>query len=474
MDFKKLICALFAFAAAIANASENRTANAPDSCGNFFGLAWGQSSPREMLRYCENVGHRHVMYKGGMENEKLADDIFFYIESPEYWTYRRGFDFEKTYSQKQIDEWEKMCVVVYPEKPFPHNMATGWFFSKTRTGFQLDMQQKRVHEIAIDRIMKNVKRITAKNPKLKFGGFCWDVPQPYGDFNYYNEKSKSLNRQTTLKHWTGKDSSPERDGIRHDYPTYFEGYFEFYRSLMKAARKENPQAKFIVEPYNIYGDWIKYFESDFMKSKGEKAKEYMADFIWQEGSSCAFASDARIFKNSVVSRDAVGNSSSSVFVERESRKVSASAAANGSWTAFFGRYGGYNIAPRAATIRDVPARIKLAKLVPVWENINNTPLSQRRYDGEVYGSPTAFMSGDVYWAIQPQKNRIIFIFITERGEVKIPDGWKIEKVSHLDGIFSECGTVDDNVLKISGNSIKPDGGYLSNWAFSAKLKKIKK
>lgn len=135
MDFKKLICCLVRFRRRSRKRLRKSDGKCARRCGNFFGLAWGQSSPREMLRYCENVGHRHVMYKGGMENEKLADDIFFYIESPEYWTYRRGFDFEKTYSQKQIDEWEKMCVVVYPEKPFPHNMATGWFFSKTRTGF---------------------------------------------------------------------------------------------------------------------------------------------------------------------------------------------------------------------------------------------------------------------------------------------------------------------------------------------------
>ena len=120
--------------------------------------------------------------------------------------------------------------------------------------------------------MERVEKIRKRNPKFKFGGFTWDVPQPHGDFNAFVEKSGHFNRQTTLAHWTGFDGTPERAGIKHDYPTYLEGYFEFFRSLMERTRAVNPNAKFIVEPYDIYGNWLKYFEGGFIKSKGADAK----------------------------------------------------------------------------------------------------------------------------------------------------------------------------------------------------------
>ena len=280
------------------------------------------------------------------------------------------------------------------------------------------------------------------------------MPQPHGDFNAFVEKGGHFNRQTTLAHWTGFDGTPERAGIRHDYPTYFEGYFEFFRSLMERARAVNPNAKFIVEPYDIYGNWLKYFGGDFIKSKGADAKKYAADFIWSEGSSTAFATDKRVSAAGYTCAD-VGNSSPSIFSEPEMRNVAALAATCGSWTSFFGRYGGYNTAPRAVSIRDIPARIKLGKLVPVWENLNNTPLEMRKYENGIYKSPTAYMSPDVYWAVQPERGRIVFVFITERGEVEIPDGWEIESLHHLDGLFGENGKVPQSVSVPAASCAEP-------------------
>ncbi len=437
---------------------------------NYFGLAWA-SSPEEILQYCQNVGHTHVMYKYGMEKDPRSNGITFYIETPEYSVYRRVVDLRKKYSPKEIESWESICAVAFPDKPFPRNMATGWFFDRYNVSLQLDMQQKKVHEIVTDRILDLVGKIVEKNPRFKFGGYSWDVPQPYGDFNQFVDKPGHFNRQTTLKHWTGYDGTPERPGIKHDYGTYFEGYFEFYRLLMEKTRAKYPGAKFIVEPYNIYNNWIRYFESDFMKSKGAGAKKYMADFIWSESGGLSFVNDANIFKSGQYSKCDIGNSSPSIFKEADMRAVAGAAAAVGSWTAFFGRYGGYDNAPYARSIRDIPARIKLGKLVPVWENLNNTPLSKRNFVGGIYKSPTAYMSEDAYWAIQPEKDRMVFVFITERGAVEVPDGWEIEKIYHLDGLFGECGAVPKGILKVDGNSIRPGGPYLSNWAFSAKLKK---
>lgn len=464
-----IFCFAAVFAASLFAAQEKKYDSS--DFRNYCGLAWGTDA-RELLQYCKNVGHTNVMYKSGMENLPLASGMTFFIETPEYGAYRRTIDLRKKYSPSEIEHWESLCAVAFPDKPFPQNMATGWYFNRYEVSLQLDMQQKKVHEAIIGRILGQVAEIRKRNPAFKFGGFTWDVPQPHGDFNAFVEKGGHFNRQTTLAHWTGFDGTPERAGIRHDYPTYFEGYFEFFRSLMERARAVNPNAKFIVEPYDIYGNWLKYFGGDFIKSKGADAKKYAADFIWSEGSSTAFATDKRVSAAGYTCAD-VGNSSPSIFSEPEMRNVAALAATCGSWTSFFGRYGGYNTAPRAVSIRDIPARIKLGKLVPVWENLNNTPLEMRKYENGIYKSPTAYMSPDVYWAVQPERGRIVFVFITERGEVEIPDGWEIESLHHLDGLFGENGKVPKGILKVENGKIKPSAEYLANWAFSAKLKRKK-
>jgi len=94
--------------------------------------------------------------------------------------------------------------------------------------------------------------------------------------------------------------------------------------------------------------------------------------------------------------------------------------------------------------------------------------------GLFYTRPSGYFSPEVYWALQPGHDRIIFVFITGHGKLAVPDGWEIESVSHLDGIFGECGIVPKGVLVAEGkNVLRPSGEYLANHAFSAKLKKRK-
>lgn len=61
---------------------------------------------------------------------------------------------------------------------------------------------------------------------------------------------------------------------------------------------------------------------------------------------------------------------------------SSAAAARGAWTMWYGRAGGTVNAPNYKFIREIPARLKLLKAVPTWENLNGTPVPERRYDAE--------------------------------------------------------------------------------------------
>ena len=436
---------------------------------NFFGLCWN-GTVQEVLTYATNMGYTHVMYMSGMEYNKLSNGLTFVLESPEYVTYKRIVDLRKTYSPEQIAEWERICAVVFPDKKFPQNMATGWWFDDNVFSLQLDFQQKAVHDITISRIIKRIEKITKVNPNFKFGGFAWDVPQPYGDFNDH-KKGKYMNRQITLEFWTGKDATPERSGIKHDYPTYFAGYFEFCRSIMDAARKINPDAKFIVEPYYTYNHWVKFYESDFFKSKGKDAKFYTADFILCEGHTNDYLKDARVFKSEFVSPAIVGTSDPHCILEKALRNTTGATAVIGSWSTIYGRYGGYDISPLAKSLRDIPASVKLARLIPVWENLNNIPLKSRSFVEGVYSSPTAYMSADVYWAKQPAKNRLLAVFHNTKGEVNVPKEYKIVSVEFLDTLFTPCGRAKRGFVSIKDNKVKITDASLSCWAFAINVEK---
>lgn len=97
-----------------------------DDYRNFFGLCW-ISNPDEILRYARQMGYKHVYYQGGMEKNPLSKGMYFVMESPEYSVYRRVIDISKKYPPEVVREWETTCSLISLDKPFPQNMATGWF-----------------------------------------------------------------------------------------------------------------------------------------------------------------------------------------------------------------------------------------------------------------------------------------------------------------------------------------------------------
>ena len=47
---------------------------------------------------------------------------------------------------------------------------------------QLNFQKKSVIDRTVKKIVERARAVTGKNPKFKFGGCSWDVPDPTGDF----------------------------------------------------------------------------------------------------------------------------------------------------------------------------------------------------------------------------------------------------------------------------------------------------
>lgn len=452
-----------------------------DDYRNFFGLCW-ISSVDETLRYAKQMGYRHVYYKDGMEKHPLSKGMFFVMESPEYSVYRRTIDISKKYPPEVIREWETTCSLISLDKPFPQNMATGWFVPPHHFTATLDLQQEKVIEDITNKIIEKVKKIQMANLDFKFSGFAWDVPQPQGDF-WSEHKTKKMDNgsQVTLAYWTGKDASVKHPDVTHEYATYSEGHFEFYRRLFEKARKINPDAKWIVEPYSVYNDWMRYMDWDFMKSKGDKRAEYMPDLICSEGNGTEFVDNPKNFENGLLDKTRVASTTPNVFDDETLRKIAGAAASNGAWTGWFGRPGGTGNNPSYRTIKDIPARMKLNRAVAVWENLNGTPISKRKWDGKTYSSPTAFMDKNGLGALQPQTQKFFFVFNSDKAKVPIPAGYAITAIYFTDGLFKEFTNNEMNSFKPSMNKqfflvkdgyVFPKNTSVVGQGFIASLKKV--
>lgn len=232
MGLKFAFFAAAALSACGAFAAGGGEGNAPhyglDDYRNYYG-SWAATSPRESLQFAKNMGYRYVLYMPGMENFRESDGLWFVFETPEYMTYNRTIDAKKKYSKKQIAEWEAICAIKDASRPFPDNIATGWFWDIWEADIsgnkmpyssfsaQLNFQKKSVIDRTVKKIVERARAVTGKNPKFKFGGCSWDVPDPTGDF-YGISPDWKRPRQVGLEFWTGKDSVSVREGEKLDYP----------------------------------------------------------------------------------------------------------------------------------------------------------------------------------------------------------------------------------------------------------------
>lgn len=450
-----------------------------DDFRNYYG-SWA-GAPLESLRFAKNMGYKYVLYMNGMERFKEAEGLYFVFETPEYFTYDRHLDTTKTYPKSKIVEWEKLCAIKDASKPFPHNLATGWFWDWWESDItgaiqpyksfsvQLNFQKKEIIDRTVAMIIKKAEGIMKRNPKFKYGGCSWDVPDLTGDFYGTNPKWKRP-RQVGLEYWTGKDCVSLREGETVDYKTYSEGTIRYMMALRKASRKLNPDVKFTVDPWFIYRDYVRHFEE-----KGFIAPEFVdarADFIMTESFADDFITDKRNFANGMINPSMVSTSSdlSAYDYPREINNIGLAASA-GAWSNWFG-----NPCPTAKSIRDIPARMKLTRALATWENLNNTPLQKRNWNKEKleYHSTTAGMNKDAIWAIHPENKNLYFCFTSPDGVVKIPDGFAIKNINVLDSLFGVYRWPKvKNLFIIENNEIrlKKDSEYIIGEGFTAIRKK---
>jgi len=70
----------------------------------------------------------------------------------------------------------------------------------------------------------------------------------------------------------------------------------FYSQLYKATRRHYPHARFVMEPYRLYEDWI-----GVVKDRPD-AKEVTPDLLVQERFGTEFVTDDRIFAYGLIAK----------------------------------------------------------------------------------------------------------------------------------------------------------------------------
>jgi hypothetical protein len=415
---------------------------------NFYGISW-RGTPHDNLLYAKEMKYEYVFYQKNMELDTLSNGLYFYLESPDYLAYNRTIQAKKVYTAQQKTFYETFAALKNNTKPFPYNIANGWFFNDTTFSALPDFQQQAVINYVIDSSVNYAKAIEARNPRFHFGGLAWDVPQPSGDFW---DTIQPPGSQRTLAYWTGSDAGVIAPTVTHNFSTYSEGHIQFYQQLFSKVRLRFPNARFMMEPYRLYEDWIQLIRTR------PDAAQLMPDMLCQENPGTEFVNDSRVFADGLIVKNRVASTTPNKYGEADNRLIAAQAAMNGAWYNWFGRFGGTGDMPNYQNVNEVPPRLRLIRLLPSYENKNKTPLSGRSWNGTTYQSATAFADPKSIAVWQPGTNKYYVLLMNAAAEIPVPPGKSVTGIQRTNSFFMPIGDgsaellVQAGKIKVSGSN----------------------
>jgi len=436
-------------------------AGAPPDYRNFYGACW-VGTPSTHLKYARHMAYDYVVvadaarYRG----DENARDLRFLIESPEYAAFPtpRHFDTTRPMSPDQRALAER-CYAWKSNEPFPENLATGWQFSRTAFSPQLDFQQQAVIDQTVERIIALAKSGENVESDFRFGGYWWDVPDLRGDF--WDKPQSDGGRSVSLAAWTGHDSCLLHPGITHEYATYSDGRAAFYKKLYQRTLQEFPKAKFIMEPFNLYSNWLRTVEN-----RADR-RDLMPDMLVQEGFGTQFVDDPRVFASGLITPDRVGSTQPDHEGEYENRLVAAKCATSGAWYSWSGRFGGTGNMPNFGEVTEVYPRLQLIRCLPNWDNLARVPLKDRHWDGATYESPNSHADPNVIYSRHPRTGKVFVVFLNTQGRVVLRPGETATAVHRADAFFMEAGdgaqdvSVADAQVSLKGRGIfRTNKGYV--------------
>ena len=441
-----------------------------NSWKNFYGIVWN-GTPDEAITYSKQMGYDYIALKQGSYNKNKyvtnpdKADLKFYIGTP-----KELQDINPVVGRQVIDianaETYTTTVKEYYNKyfawksmdAFPNNLATSWNYNNgTQFRPAWDIQQQAVIDYLVPLIITTIKGYEDKNAGFTFAGTIYDIPTLSGEFSIW-DTVKAINTYVNLAYWTGADSSLIHDSITHEYATFTEANAAFYKQLNTALKQVWPNSKWIIEPWTIYStywdmhDWVYQ-----IKNRADK-NELTPDLILQESAGTQFVDDSNNFNSGVnVTPGMVGSAQAFKVEENLNRLYAAKAGINGAWYNWFGIWGNRGTMPNFSSVTDIYPRLKLIRLIPNWDNLNNIPLANRSWDGSVYQSKTSsgnlqsYISSDLMYSRQPKTGKLFAVFNTTSGKIKLRAGETITSLQKTDGYFIEAGDASAD-LTVTANS----------------------
>lgn len=411
-------------------------------------VSLSQGNLADNIVFAKNMGYKNIRYEKNLvwtQNPALRN-CGIYFENPENFLFDT-FKRDDTVGTKERDLISKYALVANPDAPFPLNIACANGSSPEIMKPLPDFSNPKV----IDAIINKAKLVIGYIEKSKyfdFIGIAWNDISADCKFQRY---SGGKLVDTPISFYIKDTAKLE---------AYKKGKLEYIKRLTQEIRKNYPNAKIIVSCNRI---------SNLAKVVEEIGADFKPDMILQSkrGTEFTAAATQKPFAKGTV----FGTITSEAFDDGLTRKIYGTAAATGSVSALVGKIGGEGQMPAYDNIRDIPARIALQRVIPLWENINKTPLSERSFKNGVYVSSTAGISEDAVWGMHPD-GRMFFVIVTPDGSVKIPNGLKVDKISATNGLFEEIkGKALASDVEIKDGVIKPTSPAAYNEAFIVHFKK---
>lgn len=438
----------------------NDLPNEKVSWKNYYGIAW-DDTPANHIKYAKQMGYDYIAIKNGAtinsykNNPYIAGLKFFFIDPVTYIpvleTHKRWVSTTQSYTQDEKD-WYERNMVWKSNDPFPRNLASG-YFQGTSTSYNVewDWQQQRVIDEVVERVIALVRSYEDTTLPFTFAGILIDVPSLRGEFLHWDSvSSKSV--YNDLSYWTGSDSGLLHGTITHEYKTYREGKAAYLKQLASRMKQEFPNAKWVIQPWRMYSttsidEWIYG-----IKDRADR-DDLTPDMLSQENSSTEFVDDSNNFNAGVnITKDRVENTQHTDVTEYQNRSIAAKAGINGAWYNWFGSFMAAGVSPDFQSITDVYPRLKLIRVIPNWDNLNNIPLANRSWSGSVYqstknGNLQSYISSDVLYSRHWKNGKMFAVFNSTNGVIKINKGESVASIRRVDGYFmeSEDGSGDFNI-----------------------------
>ncbi|MCF6157330.1 MAG: hypothetical protein E3K32_01885 [wastewater metagenome] len=434
---------------------------------NFYGIAWC-GKPEEDVKYAKQMGYESVVINPSSSIKDYHDNpdcegLKFYLVDP-FWypEVLSGYSKEIDTTEPISDEARKFYnrnMVWKSNDPFPQNLATGYYPSRTSTKFSVmwDFQQQAVIDKVVEKIIAMIKRYENSYLSFTFGGYILNEPKLTGNFYRLDENGKNI--PVSLSHWTGMNSGLVHGTITHEYVTYSDGLAAFYKILRMRIAQEFPDAKWITRSTWLYNEidnneWLYQ-----IKDRADR-DELVPDMLSQGSSqNTDFVDNANIFNIGLpVTKGDVGNSHASDVDGYKNRLIAAKAGINGAWFNWFGQFSDDEDRSDSQSITEVSPGLKLIRCIPNWDNLNNVPLIDRSWDGNIYQSTKSYASKDVIYSQHPRTGGLFAVFLTTGGVIKIREDEVVTSVQRTDDFFTESGdgfsdvTITDTEIRLKNKS----------------------